>query len=105
MGFGFTCKCKNCNKEHEFMLGYGFIMPRLLEDQKENVVFICPKCGNWNKNMIPIDSDSSKKCPKCKTEMKKYGSELGSGDLEFLPKMKCKKCGGELEIRSSLLWD
>ena len=105
MGFGFSCKCKNCNKEHEFMLGHGFLMPSFLDEPKENVLYICPECGSWNEKKIPFDSNMQKKCSKCKAEMKKYGSELSSEDLDTLPKMKCKKCGGELEIHQALFWD
>lgn len=135
MGAGYSCTCKKCGMKKELSVGTGMLFEFVREQLKEEIkegkygkelqqfladcpdcslsweqsAFLCG-CGYWDDGeyieCCETDKiDSGKKecrlkhiCPKCGKEMQRYPEEK-------IEKLRCYKCGGEIESFLDTRWD
>ena len=106
MGFGFSCTCKKCNNQQDFFLGVGYFNLSDPTNPTEKVVYVCPKCGDWNEETISQIDKKRRYCQKCKAAMRKIADKRDGIDFNKISKIICKECGDEFQISPNLImWD
>lgn len=127
MGTGINFVCGKCNEKESLCLGCGF---NSFMNGIQNVIYVCKRCGYWiNKEekfkqsleeaeqelkeqilygkAAAVGNKATKieMCPACKIRMKKYEDYYNGKGEPKIPKIICKKCGGELKEESMFCWD
>ena len=99
MGYSYGTVCMNCNKETEYLLGFGFLRGPMFESIIDNVM--SPKLkrhvqlleNEHNGNVEEDISHGLYECPQCKTLKKRLNFKIRyDEDKEFTPLYNCGKC-------------